>query len=124
MNNIDGKLRDMIEEIIAQHELYLKSLKFAILYRKEFQHKDCGREGLENACPFGKKLYTEILPTIQDASDEVKRIIMEIEELHCEFHEISKTINPLNPLQEQVDSMETVSLRFYQKLLQLKSLLK
>ncbi|MGB9873671.1 MAG: hypothetical protein ACPLRS_01725 [Hydrogenobacter sp.] len=114
----------MIEEIIAQHELYLKRLKFAILHRKEFQHKDCGRKGLENACHFGKKLYMEILPTLQDASDEVKRIVMEIEELHCEFHEVSKTINPLNPLQEQVNSMKTVSLRLYQKLLQLKSLLK
>lgn len=110
--------------LIAQHELYIKRVELAIKNKEPFEHKECGRYGIEKACPFGKKFYTEIIPLLESFPPEVKKLLIQIEELHCEFHQIGQKIDTLNPEPSVFRELKDASLGLYQKLMELDRVLK
>ncbi|RMH06096.1 MAG: hypothetical protein D6699_02635, partial [Aquificota bacterium] len=105
--------------LIVQHELYIKRLELAIQKQKPFDHKECGRHGIENACPFGKKLYSEIIPCLDHLEPHIRDLILQIEEIHCQFHEKAKEVDPTNPDYTALNQAKEISLRLYQKLMSL-----
>ncbi|WP_340695898.1 CZB domain-containing protein [Hydrogenobacter thermophilus] len=99
--------------------IYINKLDKAISNRTNFEHKTC-RE-----CAFGKIFYYEIYPNIDQYDDGIKRLILDIEKSHCEFHEIASTINTLEPKEEDQEKLRRakgISTELFQKLLALKRL--
>lgn len=109
---------------IAQHELYLKRLKLAIQNFYNFSHKECCRDTKENCCAFGQTFYRDIMPRIDEFPQPIKEILYQIEEAHCQFHEISKKIDTKNPDENLVKQMQDTSLTLYHLLLKLEHMLK
>lgn len=104
---------------MAQHEIYMKKLGKAIEKREDFDHKECCRDTKENCCAFGQAFYRDVMPVIDSFPQEIKEVILEIEEVHCRFHEIGKKIDTRNPDHKLVEEMRNTSLKLYQLLMKL-----
>ncbi|MCS7083429.1 MAG: CZB domain-containing protein [Aquificaceae bacterium] len=109
---------------IAQHEVYKKRLKLAVENKQAFNHKECCRDVKENCCAFGQVFYRDIMPNIDQFPEEVKRVILEIEDYHCQFHELAKKVDILNPDEELLKEVEKASFELYKLLLRLEKMLK
>lgn len=102
---------------ISQHAIYVSKLEKALERREPFEHKTC-RE-----CNFGRKFYSEIYPFLQDFKEHIRSLILEIEKLHCTFHELACKINTSNPSQEDIELLKEVkrqSTKLFQELLKLR----
>ncbi len=108
---------------MAQHELYIKRLKRAIESRGDFAHKEYCRDTKENCCAFGKAFYRDIMPNLEEFPEQVREVILQIEKVHCEFHEIGKQIDTKNPDEALVKKMQDTSLTLYQLLMKLERML-
>jgi predicted transglutaminase-like protease len=109
---------------LAQHELYLKRLKRAIENRKDFNHKECCRDTKENCCAFGQTFYRDVMPRIDEFPQHIRDVLLQIEEVHCRFHEIGKNINTKEPDENLVKQMQDTSLTLYHLLMKLERMLK
>ncbi|MDW8294207.1 MAG: CZB domain-containing protein [Aquificaceae bacterium] len=108
---------------LAQHEIYLKRLRRAIEKLDSFNHKECCKYTKENCCAFGQAFYRDVMPRIDSFPPQVKEVLLEIEEVHCRFHEIGKKIDTKNPDQALVKEMQDTSLNLYQLLMRLEKML-
>ncbi len=96
------KLRNLLEDLdilMAQHAIYT---------RKSFNHKTC------HECNFGVIWDNHVVPIKGELPEEIKSVVEEIEKIHCEFHEVSMQIDPLNPhqsYQEKLIKMKDLYLR-------------
>ncbi|MEZ0361392.1 MAG: CZB domain-containing protein [Hydrogenobacter sp.] len=104
---------------ISQHELYPKKLKLAIKNKRPFAHKECCRDTKTNCCAFGERFYTEIMPRLEGFPEEIRQIVLQIEDKHCQFHEIGKKIDIQNPDMELVKKMEDITFEVHKLLLRL-----
>ncbi len=60
---------------------------------------------------------------MESYEEDIRQIILEIEEVHCKFHEIASKINTTYPKEEDLKVLEEVkekSTLLFQKLLKLK----
>ncbi len=102
---------------ISQHAIYISKLERAISNKEPFEHKTC------KDCAFGKKFYQEVYPSLGEYEEEIRSIILDIEKLHCEFHNIASEINTQNPSEEdlsKLNSVKELSTDLFQRLLSLK----
>ncbi len=81
---------------MSQHEIYIKRLKKAISSGDDFAHKECCRDTKENFCAFGQSFYRDIMPNLEEFPEPIREVILQIENVHCEFHEIGKQIDTKN----------------------------
>ncbi len=118
------KLRNLLEDLdilMSQHALYISKLEKAIKSGESFDHKTC------HECNFGVIWDNDVVPIKGELPEEIKSVVEEIEKIHCEFHEVSMQIDPLNPhqsYQEKLIKMKDLSAVLFQKLLYLKRLVK
>ena len=112
-----------IDFYLAQHEVYIKRLESAIEKRQDFNHKECCKDIKENCCAFGQAFYQEIMPRFDEFPENIKEVILQIEEVHCKFHEIGKRIDTKNPDEELLREMQNTSLTLYQLFMKLKRLI-
>ncbi|MCS7277950.1 MAG: CZB domain-containing protein [Aquificaceae bacterium] len=108
---------------LAQHEVYIKRLKSAIEKRQDFNHKECCKNIKENCCAFGQAFYQDIMPRLYEFPENIKEVILQIEDVHCTFHEIGKRIDTKNPDEELLREMQNTSLTLYQLFMKLKRLI-
>lgn len=108
---------------IAQHEVYKKRLKLAINNQQSFNHKECCKEVKQNCCAFGEAFYRDIMPNIDKYPEDIREVILKIEDYHCQFHELAKKIDILNPEAELLKKVEEASFELYKLLLKLEKLL-
>lgn len=116
MQTLLDLLRD-IDIYMSQHAIYISKLERALENKEPFEHKTC------RDCNFGKKFYQDIYPYIGDYDENIKEIILEIEKIHCEFHEIAAKIDTVNPKPEDIEivkAMKDKSAKLFQELLKLK----
>lgn len=109
---------------VAQHEVYKKRLKLAIENKQPFNHKECCKDVKENCCAFGEVFYRDVMPNINSFPQEVRKVILEIEEHHCQFHELAKKVDISNPDEELLRKVENASFELYKLLLKLEKMLK
>lgn len=69
-----------IYTLIVQHMAYVRRLEAACNENRDFPHKT------ERECDFGKLLYTEVMPFLDEMPEDVRRSVLEIEMLHTDFH--------------------------------------
>ena len=114
------KLKDLTKDIdiyISQHAIYINKLEKAINGKIDFSPVDC------HSCAFGKA-FDSIRECIEGLPEDLKKLLREIDSLHCEFHELSQNIvNDKNNI-KRINEIEDVSTKLFQKLLKLKNKIK
>jgi hypothetical protein len=106
---------------ISQHAIYINKLEKAIENKEPFEHKDC------HHCNFGAKWDELVKPVKEELPEDLKPYVEEIETIHCQFHDISKQIDPTQPKEtdkQNFETMEDLSTKLFQNLLKLKHILK
>jgi hypothetical protein len=117
-------LRQILEEVdmfISQHTLYISKLERAIRNCGKFDHKTC------HQCNFGLMWDSTVVPIKDELPEEARALVEEIEKIHCEFHEVSRQIDPKDPQpsdEERLNRMRELSTLPVQKLLALKRLVR
>ncbi len=121
---LQERLKSLFENLdilMSQHALYISKLEKAIKSGKSFNHKTC------HECNFGVIWDNHVVPIKGELPEEIKSVVEEIEKIHCEFHEVSMQIDPLNShqsYQEKLIKMKDLSAVLFQKLLYLRRLVK
>jgi len=114
-----AKLSELLKDLdiyISQHAIYISKLERALKNGESFEHKDC------HSCNFGMLWDSEIVPIKHELPEEVRKLLNEIESLHCQFHELAKEVKSEDdPKLEEVKDLST---QLFQKLLELKRLLR
>ena len=59
---------------------YVKRLTVACNTGQDFPHKSA------HDCEFGKSLYGEVIPRLDDMPENIRQAVLEIEGLHTDFH--------------------------------------
>jgi len=116
---MSSKLSQLLRDLdlyISQHAIYISKLERALKKGESFDHKDC------HSCAFGRRWDSEIVPIKDDLPEEIKSLLNEIESIHCQFHEVAKEVKSEND--ERLKEVKDLSTQLFQKLLELKRLLR
>ena len=114
-----AKLSQLLKDLdiyISQHAIYISKLERALKKGENFEHKDC------HSCKFGMLWDSEIVPVKHELPDEVRKLLNEIESIHCQFHEVAKEVKSEDD--ERLKEVKELSTQLFQKLLELRRLLK
>lgn len=87
----DSGLQHLVENLdrlILQHLNYLNRLDEAIKKKSPFPHKQ------PTECEFGKLFYAEVWPERETFSDQIKNIVVRIEQEHRTFHTTAGQMDP------------------------------
>ncbi|MCX8067860.1 MAG: CZB domain-containing protein [Anaerolineae bacterium] len=72
-----------IYTLINHHLTYAKRLRQFLMDGGEFQHRS------ERECEFGRLFYGEVFPQANEFPPEIRDLIVDIERLHREFHQLA-----------------------------------
>ncbi|SNZ16850.1 CZB domain-containing protein [Hydrogenobacter hydrogenophilus] len=117
------KLTEFVKDIdifISQHSIYINKLEKALKEGTRFEHKDC------HSCNFGRKWDECVAPIKDQLPEDIKAIVENIEEIHCEFHKISMQIDPTQKKdsdEQNLKAMKDLSAKLFQHLLSLRQIL-
>ncbi len=107
-----------VDMYISQHAIYINKLEKYLEGKINFQPTDC------HSCKFGQ-MFNQVRPKLNNYNEDIKKILEEIDKLHCEFHEISMSLfSDKENNQEKLRRVKDLSTKLFQKLLHLKQMFK
>jgi hypothetical protein len=75
-------------DYMVQHVLYIKAVEKCINQHAAFAHKQ------PTECAFGKMFYEKLKPNIDGYSEKKRQLIEQLEQVHIQFHEAARHIDP------------------------------
>ncbi|MGC8852572.1 MAG: CZB domain-containing protein, partial [Hydrogenobacter sp.] len=75
---------------------------------------------------FGKKWDEIVVPIKDELPEDIKAMVENIEQIHCEFHKVSMQVAPTQRKDgdyQNLETMKDLSAKLFQKLLSLKKIL-
>jgi hypothetical protein len=93
MSTKNAKGKDMTDfsDYMVQHILYIKAVEKCINQHAVFAHKQ------PTECAFGKMFYETLKPNIDGYSEKKRQLIEQLEQVHIQFHESARHIDPDDP---------------------------
>ena len=114
------KLKELLKDVdiyIANHAIFINKLEKAVKNKSPIDAVDC------HSCKFGQNFDKDIRNDIPNYEPEIRKILEEIDQIHCTFHEKAIQLSKENDeekKQEILKEIKGLSTQLFRKLLYLK----